>query len=245
MTPKCAWYTAVVSLRHDPEVAAAVSRGPLRALGDATLDRLFANAMTFDVPRGVVEQMQGYRDVHASLLVSGFLRAFRNTSEGRQITVRYIRGGELLAMPSVHVRQPGALDSQALTPCRILRFHPDAILDMTRRDVAVANLIAEENARRVFEYVDLIAGISFGSMRQRLVRHLLDLAGSHEDENGEGALVVHVSQQALADAVGSVREVVVRLLRELRHDGLVRTRRDEIELLDPDRLHRETFDCAR
>jgi len=38
-----------------------------------------------------------------------------------------------------------------------------------------------------------------------------------------------------------VREVVVRLLRELREEGMIRTGRDEIELLQPDRLHAETF----
>jgi CRP/FNR family transcriptional regulator, cyclic AMP receptor protein len=110
---------------------------------------------------------------------------------------------------------------------------------MTRRDIDVANLIAEENARRVFDYIDIAAGISFGSMRQRLVRHLLDLAAS--DERVATPMVARLSQQALADAVGCVREVVVRLLRELREEGLIRTGRDEIELLQPDRLHAETF----
>jgi hypothetical protein len=38
--------------------------------------------------------------------------------------------------------------------------------------------------------------------------------------------------------------VVVRLLRELREEGLVRTGRDEIELLEPDRLLTETFPHA-
>jgi CRP/FNR family transcriptional regulator len=91
----------------------------------------------------------------------------------------------------------------------------------------------------VFDCIDLIAGISFGSMRQRVVRHLLDLAAS--DQRGEMPMVARLSQQALADAVGCLREVVVRLLRELREEGLIRTGRDEIELLEPDRLHAETL----
>jgi CRP/FNR family transcriptional regulator, cyclic AMP receptor protein len=229
-----------VPLRKDLQIAAAVALGPLRGLPPATLDRLLANAMTFDVPRGVIEQTQGRSDPHAGLLVSGLLRAFRTTADGRQVTARYIRAGGLRAFASVHVRRPGALHQQALTPCRVLRFHPDAILEMTRRDLEVANLIAEENARRVLDYIDVIAGISFGSMRQRVVRHLLDLAASSDQREGT-PMVARVSQQALADAVGSVREVVVRLLRELREEGLIRTGRDEIELLQPDRLHAETF----
>jgi CRP/FNR family transcriptional regulator, cyclic AMP receptor protein len=55
------------------------------------------------------------------------------------------------------------------------------------------------------------------------------------------ALVVAISQQGLADAVGTVREVVVRALRELRTAGLVRTERDRIVLLDPERLVEEGY----
>ena len=62
-----------------------------------------------------------------------------------------------------------------------------------------------------------------------------DLAGHREDQK----LIVQVSQQDLANAVGTVREVVVRVLRELRQDGLVRTERDRIVLLEPTRLIQE------
>jgi CRP/FNR family cyclic AMP-dependent transcriptional regulator len=77
-----------------------------------------------------------------------------------------------------------------------------------------------------------------------VARHLLDLAsaGAQEGTSGRGPgqeLAARVSQQELADAVGTVREVVVRVLRELRTDGVVRTERDRIVLLDPDRLIQE------
>ena len=45
-----------------------------------------------------------------------------------------------------------------------------------------------------------------------------------------------VSQQELAEAVGTVREVVVRVLRDLRTAGVVRTERGLIVVLDPARL---------
>jgi len=36
--------------------------------------------------------------------------------------------------------------------------------------------------------------------------------------------------------VGTVREVIVRVLRELRQGGVVRTERDRIVIIDPARL---------
>jgi CRP/FNR family transcriptional regulator, cyclic AMP receptor protein len=51
--------------------------------------------------------------------------------------------------------------------------------------------------------------------------------------------MVLASQQELADAVGTVREVVVRVLRELRQEGVVRTERDRMVIIDPARLIQE------
>ena len=49
------------------------------------------------------------------------------------------------------------------------------------------------------------------------------------------------SQQALAQHVGSVREVVVRILGKLREEGLVRNARDKIVIVDPARLTVQTW----
>jgi CRP/FNR family transcriptional regulator len=54
-----------------------------------------------------------------------------------------------------------------------------------------------------------------------------------------------VSQQDLANSVGSVREVVARVLAELRSQGLVRTSPGRVEILDPVRMSRQLWSRAR
>ena len=74
-------------------------------------------------------------------------------------------------------------------------------------------------------------------MRQRVSRQLLDLASTDQDGGDpSGELAVRITQQDLADAVGTVREVVVRTLRQIRDTGAVRTERDRIVVLDPVQL---------
>ena len=53
-------------------------------------------------------------------------------------------------------------------------------------------------------------------VRQRVARHLLDLATSRPDASR--TLTASVNQQDLANSVGSVREVVARVLAELLYD---------------------------
>jgi CRP/FNR family transcriptional regulator len=226
-----------MGVHEDPTVAIAIARSRLRSLPGATLARLFEHTVSLEVPAGAVPQRQGRESMVPGLLISGLLRVFLTTTDGRQMTVRYVRPGGLLAIVTLYAKRTGPLSQQALTPCRIVRFRPEDCLHAAAHDSAVANLFAEEVSERLLAYVDELAGCTFGTMRQRVVRHLLDLAA----DRSRTPLVARISQQALADSVGSAREVIVRVLRELREEQLVRTGRDQIELLEPGRLLDETF----
>jgi CRP/FNR family transcriptional regulator, cyclic AMP receptor protein len=68
-------------------------------------------------------------------------------------------------------------------------------------------------------------------VRQRVAAHLLDLASAQQ--RPQARLVARVSQQELADAVGSVREVVARALRDFRLAGLMATAPDSVVILEP------------
>jgi len=102
--------------------------------------------------------------------------------------------------------------------------------------------LAEELNRRLYETLQQTAINAFGSVRQRVAMHLLDLASAQQRSHGN--LAAHVSQQELADAVGSVREVVARVLRDFRVAGIVATAADRVVILDAARLHSETWGPA-
>ena len=108
---------------------------------------------------------------------------------------------------------------------------------LAQSDARVAWALATEVARSQDEIIRAFGASVFGSLRQRLARHLLDLAAARFEVGG--TLVAPVTQQHLVDAVGSSREAVARVLRELREAGLVDTTRGGVALLDPTRLHAE------
>jgi CRP-like cAMP-binding protein len=88
------------------------------------------------------------------------------------------------------------------------------------------------NLRLIQSFVEEIPRATFATVTQRVARHLLDLAVVDES----GLPIVEVTQEDLAAAVGTVREVAARSLRELGDHRVVRTERSRITLLDADRL---------
>jgi CRP/FNR family cyclic AMP-dependent transcriptional regulator len=216
---------------RDDHVARAVQSSFLAGLPPGIADQLLANALFIDVPAGGIV----YRDDDAprcGLVVNGLIRVYFTSLEGRQLTVRYARSGAMLGAPTA-IGGPAAVGVQAVTDSALLMFSPVALRALASEDVRVAWPLAQEVTRLLYGVLDAFAGNAFGSLRQRVARHLLDLATTRQTT---AVLVAEVNQQALADAVGSAREVVSRTLHDFRSVGLIGDSRGGIVLLDANRL---------
>jgi CRP/FNR family transcriptional regulator len=172
------------------------------------------------------------------VVVRGLLRVYMHTSDGRQVTVRYVRAGGFLGVPAL-VGGPAPVFVQALTDSAMYFMDVTRVKRMARADPAVAWCFAEESVHRLYDVLEELAGNTFATVRQRVVRHLLDLAASRPASDGR--LTALVNQQDLANSVGSVREVVARVLHELRAASLVRTSPGRVEILDPIRMSLELW----
>lgn len=89
--------------------------------------------------------------------------------------------------------------------------------------------------RRLRHLVSIIEGVTFGSVRQRLARTLLELG----EQAGRDSFPLPLTHQELASRLGTVREVVSRNLSRFQAEGLLRIQAREIHLLDRDGLQRE------
>ena len=222
----------------DADVRAAVLKSHLHELPPEVVDELLTGAVRMKIPAGSITHREGEPAPHLELVISGVVRGFVTAPDGRTMTVRYCRPGALIGAVSLFATRftmPAAM--QALVDAELLRLSPAVVRRAVARDTRVAQAFLSELSERVLSYLDEIPGNTFAAVRQRVARHLLDLAAQRgPGREAMAEIVVPVSQQELADAAGTVREVVVRVLRELRRDGVVRTERDHIVILDPAQL---------
>ncbi|HEU5417166.1 MAG TPA: Crp/Fnr family transcriptional regulator [Streptosporangiaceae bacterium] len=224
----------------DREVDDALASSFLGSLPPDVAGRLRADGDRADYPAGTTIYRPG-AEPRAVLVVRGLLRVYLASAEGRQVTVRYARPADVLGI-AVLVGGPAGVGVQAVEPSSLFRINSRALIAAGRRDPRVAWAMAEELNRRLYEVLEQTAVNAFGSVRQRVAGHLLDLAS--DQQHPQDRLVARVSQQDLADATGSVREVVARVLREFRVAGIVATGGDSVVILDAARLHAESTGTA-
>jgi CRP/FNR family transcriptional regulator, cyclic AMP receptor protein len=231
-------------MKHDPSprdapVQEVIPPGFLATLPASAAVRLLADAVRIDVPAGGIV----YRDEEtgrAIVVLHGLLRTYMSSPDGRQVTIRYTRSGEIVGLALV-VGGPAPVSIEALTSASVVALRIDVLRTLLETDPAVARACAEELARQLFRAFEEIADQAFLGVRQRVARQLLDLA-VHSDD---GTLVARASQQELADAIASGREVVSRALHELRRVGLVESTPAGIVVRDPVGLNEEASRTAR
>jgi CRP/FNR family transcriptional regulator len=196
-------------------------------------ERLFAKARRLDLPAGA-ELFIGATPQPA-LVVEGAIKVFMIVPDGRQLTVHYVKEGGSLGILAM-VGGPPPTRLQAIAPTTVLIFDEPSVRALVTGEAGSAYGAAEELARIYIALLSHLAVNVFGNVRQRVCSHLLNLATTAED----GKLVAApVTQQDLANAVGTAREVVSRTLGSLTRTGLISVSRDRITINDPQRMLEE------
>jgi len=208
--------------RLPPHVANAVTSG-------SRIVSYPARALTF----------VGDEPTSAGMAVDGLQRVYIESPDGRQLTIRYVFSGELLGailQPSVHV----SIATQALEKATVLHFRPGQLQLLAERHPQLAIALAAEYAERLGRGYRALALRAFSSVKARVAQDLCWRAEAVGSARGTSA-VVQATQQDVANAVGSVREVVSRAIDELSRDGLIERTKVGIRLLDLDRLEAEAL----
>jgi len=168
------------------------------------------------------------------MAVDGLQRVYLSGPDGRQLTIRYVFRGELLGairLPSVHV----SIATEALEKASVLYFRPGQLQFLAERHAQLASALVDEYAERLGRGYRALALRAFSSVKARVAQDLYWRAEAVRAARGTSA-AVEATQQDLANAIGSVREVVARAIDELRRDGLIERTEAGIRLLDPDGL---------
>jgi CRP/FNR family transcriptional regulator len=205
----------------------------LSTLPHPAQEELLATGHELEMLRGQIlfRELIQPRYTFLGLVVSGIVRTFVTSPGGRRLATRYARPGDVVGVTSVLLDgSAGGLD--CLRAGVLLRLDPVTLRRLGRTDSGVAWTLAVHMAREYSSVGGARVPNMFGSVRVRVAWHLAELMVPADD----GAAAVHLTQQELAESVGSVREVVARVLAQLRDEGVLSRDTRSIKVNDPARL---------
>jgi CRP/FNR family transcriptional regulator len=156
------------------------------------------------------------------MLLTGSVRVARGSPGGRTLELYRVTPGELCVVSTACLFGQTALSAhgQAVEATELVLLTPQG-LEAWCQHAPFRRYVFGVLADRLADLMALAEAVAFQQLDQRLAQALL----------GHGPALV-TTHQALADSLGTVREIVSRLLNRFERDGWVRLSRERIEVLD-------------
>jgi CRP/FNR family transcriptional regulator len=160
------------------------------------------------------------------LVLQGEIKVSRNSGDGRSLELYRVVPGELCLVSSASLFRAEPLSAFGVTTkaSTLMLITPDLFRHWLETP-AFRNDILGLFAERMADLTSLIDAVAFHKLDRRLAAALL----------GRGQQV-NVTHQTLADELGTVREIVTRLLRRFEREGWVSLGREQIQIVNPNAL---------
>ena len=206
----------------------------LTSASPALRTELLDSASLVQLPAGYLICQDGDACALLPLVISGTARVYKLGESGREITLYRVEAGESCVMTASCIlsdrRFPAFAECE--TPVEALVVRPGEVRRWMAESGPWRAYVFGLISARLQDVFAVLDAVLFQRLDQRLVGLLLGLRAAAPDRE------IRMTHQALAVELGSSREVISRVLKGLEGQGLVRTTRGLIELVDLERLER-------
>ena len=170
------------------------------------------------------------------LIRRGAVRLSRVYESGEEITVALLRENSLFGVLSLLTghRSDRFYHSVAFTRVEMVTAPASSVRQAIEADTSVGLLLLQGLSSRILQTETMIETLTHRDMSSRLVSFLLVLCRDFGIPSTQDITIdLRLSHQAIAEAIGSTRVTITRLLGDLRNSGLVEIDRKKITVLDP------------
>jgi CRP-like cAMP-binding protein len=199
----------------------------LRGLDNGTLAILAKSALWKVFPPDAVVFWEG--DVEANLyyLQYGSLKVLKTSSDGREQVLRFLSAGEIFNEVGVLAKRPNPATAIALEESGIWLIPREALETIVLAHPQTALQIIENMADKIIGLVTLASDLSLKTVEARYAKLLLEEAEGDAIERRRWT-----TQIELAARLGTVPDVLSRIIRELSRAGLIEIDRQQIRIVD-------------
>jgi CRP/FNR family transcriptional regulator, dissimilatory nitrate respiration regulator len=158
-----------------------------------------------------------------------------NASNEEERVLRLVSAGQVFGMSTALLGRPSQYAALALMESKLIVIPPTAIYALLDCDPRFARGMVKSLAETAFALVIEIESATLRGAAQRLASYLGSLPKA-KDQPGACTVRLPMSKTLIAARLGMKKETLSRLLRSLARQGLIEVRRDEIALIDRERL---------
>lgn len=203
----------------------------LHGLDSKALEQIARNAMWKVYSADDVVFWEGDTESNLYYLQYGVLKVLKASHDGREQVLRLIKAGETFNEVGVLAKRDNPATAVALEESGVWLIPRKAIEDVLLEHPQMALQIIENMADKFVDLVSLAADLSLKSVKARFAKLLLEQAKGGVIERRSWA-----TQTEMASRLGTVPDVLSRIIRELTKAEIIEMDKKQIRILDEESL---------
>ena len=197
----------------------AFKKGPDKLIRD-----LLSVSQEKTIPAGAQIYRSGDACSSIAFVLSGEIRVYKIGQTGREITLYEIERGETCILNASCILSGSSYPAHAVTTTdvNLLLTPSESFRKLVDEHESMRDFVFTLLSQRLSGVMELVEEVAFGRMDERLIDYLLE-----KSENNR----LEATHQKIANDLGTSREVVSRLLKDLERKKQVSLSRNSITLL--------------
>jgi CRP/FNR family cyclic AMP-dependent transcriptional regulator len=182
------------------------------------VDWLLSHGVTRSYARNAVIICEGDDPTAFYVVVSGRLRVYLTESSGKEFVLRTLNEGDYFGELALLDDEPRSASVAAIEPCKLLVLSKSAFKESIAKNPELAWQLIKGLSKRVRNLTENARTLATKDVFGRLASLLLELA---RDQNGERWIAERITHQDIARRIGSSREMVSRIMKDLETGGYI------------------------
>jgi CRP-like cAMP-binding protein len=202
-------------------------------LADEHLDQLLAVTREQDYGAGAVVYTRGEPAKALYAVTAGQFKAVTTAEDGREIVLRLMDPGAVFGEIALLDGKPRTATMIATKPSKLAAIDRRDLLRLMRATPDIALGLLAVMASRLRSTTEQFEETSFLLLPARLARRVLSLLDDYGEPDGKtGGVKIRIAQEELGQLVATSRVSVNQQLKAWEAEGIVKTSRGAVTVLD-------------
>ncbi|WP_250434415.1 Crp/Fnr family transcriptional regulator [Hanstruepera flava] len=203
----------------------------LKSLTKEELIRISGCKTTKTIKKGEIIFEEGENINGVFCVKDGICKLSKLSANGKDQIVKLVVKGDLLGQRSLVGEESANLSAVALNDMEVCFIPKHEIMNDLQQNSKFSFDVLQQMAKDLKESDDIIVNMAQKSVKQRLAETLIYVY-NHFGNNDEGFLDVILSREDYANIVGTATESAIRILSQLKKEGLISTSGKQIKIED-------------
>ncbi len=184
---------------------------------DDDLEQVASHLIERRFPRNTTIVEEGLAGDYMYVIREGRVKVTKLSEDGREKILEFLDAGSFFGEMALLDRAPRIASVKTLKPVKLLALSRTDFLNLLRKSPDLALAVIQELCKRLRTVDDQASALSFQRVKDRTKGLLQRLARDPHEEGGR--VTPGLTHQQMADMIGTSRETVTRVVKDLKQEG--------------------------